>query len=309
MGRFRHQSSLACRVARWFVIAQVFIAGLASAQFKVDVKLVRLLVTVKDAGGKVVGGLDQHEFAVTDTGVKQEIAVFERNTSLPLSISILIDASGSTAKDIRYETQSVEKFLKALLKEGNSSDAASLYSFNYEVSLLSSFTRRQGRLRDALKRIKPEGGTSFYDAIYLAAQDLEGREGRHVIVVVTDGGDTTSVQKYREAFEAAHLADATVYPVLVVPITNDAGRNLGGERALELLARDTGGKVFTPAVGAQLDTAFTDILRDLRTQYLIGYYPRNMPPEAPKFHPVKVELLRPDLRAQTRSGYYGEAAK
>jgi Ca-activated chloride channel homolog len=127
-------------------------------------------------------------------------------------------------------------------------------------------------------------------------------------VVVTDGGDTTSNKKYRDALEAAHLADAVVYPVLVVPITNDAGRNIGGEHALDTIAEGTGGRVFTPAVGAELDAAFTQILRDLRTQYLVGYYPRNLPADTARFHTVRVEMDRKDLRASTRSGYYGDQA-
>jgi len=144
-----------------------------------------------------------------------------------------------------------------------------------------------------------------YDAISLSSRELSPREGRHVIVMVTDGGDTTSRTRYPEALEAAHLADAVIYPILVVPIPNDAGRNTGGEHALYTMAAGTGGRVFEPSVGAQLDQAFTDILRDLRTQYLLGYYPRGLPGDAPRFHPVRVELSRRDLRATTRTGYYG----
>jgi Ca-activated chloride channel homolog len=268
---------------------------------------VRLMVTVKDSQGKLVGSLDKDLFSVYDLGVKQEIAVFERHTALPLSVSILIDNSGSTGKDLRYELQSVERFLRAFFKEGNPADAASLYSFNYDVTLISSFTRRISRLTGGLGGIRPGGATSLYDAIYLSSQDLEKREGRHVIIAVSDGGDTTSRQGYHDALEAAHFADATIYPILVVPITNDAGRNTGGEHALETLATGTGGRVFLPTVGKQLDAAFDDILKDLRTQYLVGYYPKNMPPEAPKFHTVRVDLSSPELRAQTRTGYYGDS--
>ena len=276
--------------------------------FKVDVKLVRLLVTVKDRQGALVGSLDRNDFSVYDCGVKQDLAVFERQTELPLSVSVLIDASGSTAKDVRYETTSVEKFFKALLGEGNPKDAASLYSFNYDVTLLQGFTRSTGRLNENLRSLRSTGGTSLYDAIALATRELGRRDGRHVIVVVTDGGDTTSRTKYSEALEAAQRADAAVYPILVVPITNDAGRNLGGEHALTTIAAGTGGRVFEPSVGAPLDQAFTDILRDLRTQYLLGYYPRNLPANAPRFHPVRVEVARPDLRPSTRTGYYGVAS-
>lgn len=276
--------------------------------FRVDVKLVRLLVNVKDSRGEVVGGLDAKNFRVFDSGIPQEISVFERQTALPLSVSVLVDTSGSTLIKLRYETTSVEKFLHALTNEGNPADAAALYAFNYDVTLMTAFTRKESRLSSGLRGLKPDGGTSLYDALYLASRDLERRSGRHVIVVVTDGGDTTSSKKYQDALQAAHLADAVVYPILVVPISNDAGRNIGGEHALETIAQGTGGRVFTPNVGAELDAAFTQILRDLRTQYLLGYYPRNVPADTAKFHTVKIEMDRADLRPSTRSGYYGDQA-
>ena len=303
MGRFRHKSALVAAVA----IAAIVAIGIAKAQIKVDVKLVRLLVSVKDAKGQLVGSLEKPDFTVYDSGVKQDIAIFEHHTEVPLSVSLLIDTSGSTATNLRYEQTSIEKFLKALLREGNPADAAALYAFDDEVTRMNTFTRREQRLVDSLKLLKGKAGTSFYDAVHLASRDLSNRDGRHVIVAVTDGGDTTSVKKYADAFESAQNADAVIYPILVIPITNDAGRNLGGERALETLASGTGGRVFQPMGAGELDEAFTEILRDLRTQYLVAYYPKNLPPDAPRFHLVKVELGRKDLRATTRTGYYGDA--
>jgi Ca-activated chloride channel family protein len=270
-----------------------------------------MLVTVKNSAGELIGSLEKKDFAVADCGVKQEIQVFERQTAQPLYVALMIDISGSTAKDLRYETTSISKFLRALFGEGNLEDAVSLFSFNYDVAQLTGFTRNRQLVEDRLRTVHPEGGTSLYDAIYLAARELRQREGRRVMVIVTDGGNTTSNRNYRDALEAAQRADAILFPILVVPITNDAGRNLGGERALTTLAQDTGGRVFEPDV-AHLDTAFADILRALRTQYLIGYYPRNLPRDAPRFHPVSV-TVKPespaggkaqDLRVSARSGYY-----
>jgi len=292
-----------------FLLALTHAGVQAQPTFKVDVQMVHLLVNVKNPAGELAGSLDRDEFTIYDCGVKQEISVFERYTSRPLLVSLLVDISGSTAKDLRYEVVSITKFLNALFGEGNPKDLAALYSFNYQVTLNRSFTRRQKALEDDLKLLKAEGGTSLYDAIYLASEDLQGREGRRVIVVVTDGGDTTSNKKYREALEAAQRADALIYPIVVIPITNDAGRNIGGEHALETLASGTGGRIFAPNVGEQLDRAFSDILRDLRAQYMIGYYPRNLPKDAPRFHVVKVELKRKDLRAVTRTGYYGDSIR
>jgi len=305
MGRFSRKSTLIAV----FAIAIVFAICIVNAQtIQVDVKLVRLLVSVKDAKGELVGSLEKPEFSIYDSGVKQDIAVFEHHTEVPLSVSLLVDTSGSTSSNLRYETTSIEKFLRALLREGNPGDAAALYAFNDQVTRMNSFTRREQPLIDSLKTLRGNAGTSLYDAVYLASRESARRDGRHVIVAVSDGGDTTSVKKYADAFESAQNADAIIYPILVIPITNDAGRNLGGERALETLASGTGGRVFQSMGAAELDAAFTEILRDLRTQYLVAYYPHNLPVDAPRFHLVKVELSRKDLRATTRTGYYGDAS-
>jgi Ca-activated chloride channel family protein len=280
------------------------------ATFKVDVPLVRLLVTVKNAAGDLVGSLNRADFTVQDEGVTQEIAVFDRQTAQALSVTLLVDTSASTGKDLKYEITSITKFLNALVQEGNPDDAVSLYTFNWQVTLLNNFTRRIGRLEENMRMLRPEGGTSLYDALYLSTQPLRDREGRHVIVAVSDGGDTTSSKKYRDALDAAQKADAIFYPIVVVPITNDAGRNTGGEHALETLAASTGGRAFYPSVGADLDRAFTEILRDLRTQYLIGYYPRGVAAGDGRFHSVRVQLPnRRDLRVSTRTGYYGEVVR
>lgn len=274
---------------------------------RVEVRLVRLLVTVKDSAGQLIGSLDKQDFAVNDTGVRQDVAVFERHTEQPLSIGVLVDTSASTAKELRYETESVGRFLRAVFREGNPGDAVSLYAFNYDVARLSSFTRRIERLEQHLRQLKPEGGTSLYDAVYLASGDLEDRDGRHVMVVVTDGGDTTSTKRFHDALRAAQRADAVFYSILVMPITNDAGRNIGGENALATLAEGTGGRVFYPSVGPSLDQAFGEILRDLRTQYLLAFYPKNVPPAKDGFHPLRISLSRPGLRVVARNGYYEDS--
>ena len=272
------------------------------ARFSTDVRLVRLLVNVKNPKGELVGSLEKDQFTVFDDNGPQEIKVFERYTTTPLSVAILVDTSGSTRIDWQTEVRSITKFLKALFGEGNEHDAASLFTFNYDVTQQSDFTRNGKRLEDRLKYIKPEGGTSLYDAIYHAAHNLLPREGRRVMVLVSDGGNTTSSKKYEDAREAAQRADAVMYPIVVVPIKNDAGRNLGGEHALQQMAADTGGRWFDATLN-ELDQTFAEILRDLRAQYMLAYYPSDA---RQGFHQVRVELKREDLRATTRTGYYGE---
>jgi len=293
---------------RTFLAAAV--AGVCAQErptFRTEVKLVRLLVSVKDPLGGLVGGLAKEEFRVSDNGVAQEIAFFEQHTEQPLSVAIMLDVSGSTAKDLRYETESLQKFLKALFGSGNPKDQAALFTFNHDVSRATVFTRRQKVLEQAMRGVKAEAGTSLYDAILLGADQLGDRDGRRVMIVITDGGDTTSSTTFHAALEAAHRNDTVIYSVLVVPISNDAGRNIGGEHALAQFASGTGGRVFHPTVGEALDRTFDAILRDLRTQYLLGYYPKNVPLTKNRFHTVKVETKTVGLRVQTRSGYYGDS--
>jgi len=274
--------------------------------FSVKVSLVRVLVSVRDAAGRVLTDLNRDDFRLLDSGVLQKISVFERNTSVPLSVAILIDTSGSTQQDLHYEEDSVLKFLAALLHSGNPEDAFALYSFNWRITQEVDFGRSKNRAEHVLHSLHGEGGTSLYDAIYLASDGLAQRDGRHVMIVVTDGGDTTSYKHFGDALRAAQETDTVVYPIVVVPIENEAGRNIGGEHALAAIAANTGGRSFNPEGFEQLDLAFADLLRELRTQYLIGYYPRNVRQEPRLFHPVQVTVPENTARVSARSGYYDE---
>lgn len=278
-----------------------------SPTIRVNVRLVRILATVKDQAGALIGSLGKGDFEVRDNGAVQQISVFERQTDQPLSIAVLIDNSGSTAKDLKFETDSVTRFLRAVVREGNPEDAVALYSFNWEIIKQNNFTRNIPAIEKSLRMLRGEAGTALYDAIMLASRDIEDRQGRKVLVIITDGGDTTSRSDFQRATEAAQLADAVIYPVLVVPITNDAGRNTGGENALTTFALRTGGRVFSPSLGAALDQTFDQILKDLRTQYLIGYYPKDVPLTKDRFHALEVRTADPRLQVKARSGYYGES--
>lgn len=275
--------------------------------FRSDVRLVPLLATVKDANGALIGDLTRDDFEIYDNGVAQEVAIFETRTEQPLSVSILLDTSLTTAIKLREGRKSVEVFLQSLISSGNERDAAALYTFNDQVTLEQPFTRDLRRLKRGLDRVTAEGGTSLYDALFLAAEAIDRREGRHVVVVVTDGGDTTSRLDIGAAMKRLQEADTVVYPILIVPIQANAGRNVGGENALQIIATRTGGKVFAATLGKELDAVFSEILRDLRTQYLVGFYPRGAPPSKDGFHRLELRTRRPGLLVQTRSGYYGEA--
>jgi len=296
---------LSCVGAGALVALAVF--AQAAPDIRVNVNLVRVLTTVKDPAGNLVGSLPKEDFTILDNGVPQEISVFEHHTEQPLSIALLIDTSGSTAKDLKYEVDSITRFLHALFSEGNPKDSVALYSFNYEVVVQNYFTHNASTIEHRLRLLHGDAGTSLYDAIYLTSKELEGREGRHVMVIVTDGGDTTSTKDFHAALESAQLADAAIYPVLVVPIPTDAGRNVGGENALTTLSQGTGGHVFLPTLGAEMDQAFTHLIEDLRTQYLLAYYPKDVPLTKNRFHRLEIRVRNPQLRVLARNGYYGES--
>jgi Ca-activated chloride channel family protein len=290
-----------------FIVLAGALGVTAWAQFSTDVRLVHVVATVKNRSGQLVGDLQKSDFNITDNCVPQEVRIFARQTDQPLSVALMIDVSGSTAKDLKFETDSAAKFVRALLAESNPKDTVSLWSFDYDVQLVANFTHRMDLIESKLKTIKGDAGTSLFDAIWFAAKELEPREGRKAMVIVTDGGNTTSYRDPHQALEATQLADAIIYPVVVMPITNDAGRNIAGENVLTFMAQGTGGRTFVPTLGAQLDKAFRDIISELRTEYLLGYYPRNVPPTKDRFHRLQVSVNKPELQVFARNGYYGDS--
>ena len=291
--------------------ALLMLCAVASAQettiFRADVNLVHIIAAVRNKAGELVGALNKDDFAIADNGVPQEIAVFNRQTEQPLSVAVLIDVSGSTAKDLKIEIDSASRFLHVLLSEGNPEDRIALYSFDDAVRMVHNYTHDFASLDAKLKKVAGSAGTSLWDAIYLVSKDLEPRQGRKVMVIISDGGETTSRYDSHQALQAAQLADAVIYPVIIMPITNGAGRNVGGENALKFMADGTGGRTFLASLGRVLDKAFDDIVTELRTEYFIGFYPHNVPVPRDPFHRLTVTVKRPELQVSARNGYYGEA--
>lgn len=278
--------------------------------FRSDVRLVTFPVTVKDGNGAPLGDLDRADFRILEEGVPREVAVFERSTNRPVSVALMLDASLSTAIELRYERQSAGRFLASLLGRGSQpADNAAVFAFSSGVVALSAFTRDHGKLEKALQRVRPETGTSLYSAVVLASDVLARRAGRRVIVLITDGGDTTSRVRFADALRAAHTSESAIYALIVLPIRSDAGRNRGGEHALISLAKSTGGEAFVQHGADNLDEAFGQILRSLRTQYLLGYYPRNDTAETGgEFRKVEIQVAREGAVVLARSGYFAPAA-
>jgi Ca-activated chloride channel homolog len=272
--------------------------------FKVDVKLVNVFVTVTDEHGGPIASLKKENFQLKEDGLDQKIAVFDKESALPLSIVLAIDTSLSTRKDLPLELASARRFAHAILRPV---DALSLYQFSETVSELTSFTSDLKVIDHGIDRIRMGSATALYDALFLGSQALEPRYGRKVMVVITDGGDTMSKVDYQEAVRAAETAEAILYSIIIVPIEASAGRDIGGEHALIQLSADTGGKYFYAASMPQLEDAFRQISDELRTQYLLAYYPSQRFADSDFRHiQVTVAGLPPDsgFRVRHRTGYY-----
>jgi Ca-activated chloride channel homolog len=280
--------------------------GLAAQDttFRMDVKLVNLFVNVTDRNGAIVGGLGQDDFKVSEDGRPQKIAIFERQSELPLNITLAIDTSGSTFKDIALEQNASKKFVHAILRQ---QDQMSLIEFATDVRLVVDFTNKIPLLDHGLGSLRLGDATALYDAIYLGSQGLARKHGRKVLVLVSDGGDTAKSTTYAEAQEQALRSEVIIYSIIDVPIEASAGRDTGGEHALITLSEQTGGKSFYASEGG-LEKAFERVSEDLRTQYLLGYYPHDQEP-GKNFHRLQVTVPRAapeELNIRYRTGYYSE---
>jgi Ca-activated chloride channel family protein len=275
-----------------------------SSTLKVDVKLVNVFVTVTDEHGSPVGSLKKENFDLQEDGREEKIAVFQKESALPLSIVLAIDTSLSTRKDLPLEVQSARRFASAILRPV---DAVSVYGFSEVVSEVVSFTSDLKRIDRGIDHIKLGAATALYDALYLGAEALDSRQGRKVMVVITDGGDTVSKTDYKEALRAAQEAEAIVYSIIVVPVESNAGRDTGGEHALIQMSEDTGGKYFYASSLPQLDQAFQKISDELRTQYLLAYYPSQKLSDS-EFRRIQVKIgdipLTANYKVHHRTGYY-----
>jgi Ca-activated chloride channel homolog len=276
-----------------------------STTFKVNVKLVNVYTTVVDQHGAPVASLKKEDFNVLEDGNPEKIAVFQRESELPLSIVIGLDCSGSTKKDLKLETDSARRFARDILRP---IDGLSVYSFSETIDQVVPFTSDLKRIERGISEIVPGSATALYDTIYLASKALMKRDGRKVMVLITDGGDTYSKVDYQEAVRAATQGEVLLYSIIMVPVEQSAGRDTGGEHALIQLSRDTGGKHYYAKDLTQLDVAFKQISDELRTQYLIGCYPSRRL-ASNDFRQIEVRLAPTvpngnSLKVRHRSGYY-----
>jgi VWFA-related protein len=293
-----------------------------SETLKINVNVVQLFFNVKDKKGALIPNLTKDDFQIAEDGKPQTIKYFTAETNLPLTIGMMIDASGSQRNVIDMEKEVGGAFLRQILTD---KDEAFVISFDITVDLLQDFTRDTKRLQTALNKAKVNvdytsggipgmgggpvptqnaPGTLLYDAVYLSAHDMLAKEvGRKAMILLTDGQDEGSRLKIQDAIEAAQKADAIVYVLLCADRGFYGGIGYSGEGDMRKLTEQTGGRVIN--VGNKFDKlkeAFDQIAQELRSQYNVGYVPTNINLDG-TYRKLEIKSKQ-NYKIQARSGYY-----
>jgi Ca-activated chloride channel family protein len=255
---------------------------------RVQTNLVNVLASVMDDKGKPVADLPESAFSLSEEGVPQKIERFEAETNRPVDLALMIDSSASTYKDLKFETEAAAHFIRQVVRPD---DSLCVFEVSEAVTQIGEFSDDVPRLQNAVRRIGVGSGTSIYDAVVLGSNALRRRpEGRRrAIVLVTDAGETTSGSRFEDARRAAIAFDGLIYTIVIRPVKNENGRNTAGEHALITITDSTGGNFFILDEMSQLESLFDEIDRELRTQYLLGYYPQPTPPPGSDRH-VEVKV-------------------
>lgn len=258
-------------------------------RIRVSVNLVSMLVSVLDDHNRPAPDLPVEAFKISEEGVAQKIAVFESETSQPLDLALMIDASLSAHKEFAFEQEAAAHFIRQVLRP---KDRLGVFSFDETVTQRAAFSENVAALQEAVHKIPGGAGTSIYDALVLGSRALEkqAEERRRVIILITDGGETTSHYDFDVARKEAVRSGALLYTILVRPVKNENGRNTAGEHALETITDTTGGAMFFPDTPQELGIIFDRIDRELRTQYRLAYYPNPRGP-ANTYRSIEVNVL------------------
>ena len=292
------------------VAAAVHAAVPIQTTVKVGVELVNVQFSVTDRRGQFITGLQKNDFLVEEDGRKQDIQFFSHD-ELPLTIGLLVDTSPSVRPTFDQERAAAIRFISRVLRPH---DLALVMEFEKSVTLTQDFTDDQRLLARAIDdmRVGPirNGGTSMYDALYLASREkLKEEAGRKAIVLISDGDDTTSKTTEEGAFIAAHASDVVVFSVAidggVRPFRNRGplARSSGDSGALRRISEETGGSFFKIDNPKEFDGAFDKINEELRHQYSLAYVSMN-PAKDGKYRRIRIISRDSSYRIQARKGYY-----
>ena len=278
------------------------------------VEVVNMIFTVLDKKNRFVTDLGREDFKVLEDKKPQAIQYFSRETDLPLRIGMLIDTSNSVRERFQFEQEAAIDFFYNVIRRGK--DKAFLMAFDIEPTVVQDFTDDPETLAKAVRSLRPGGGTTLFDAVYLAARDKlsvtnpEEQNYRRVLILISDGQDTFSRVTRGDALEMAERAEVAVYTIS----TNTESLSLStsapekyhlteGDKVLKEFADSTGGRSFFPYKAEDLSQSFEDIGLELRSQYSLGFRPTQLVADG-RFHQVQILSDRKDVRVRTRRGYY-----
>lgn len=273
----------------------------SQATIRSEVALVNVVFTALDKKERPAGGLKVDDFRVFEDGKPQRIEYFSplgRESEVPLTIALLIDTSGSVQDKLDFEKTTAAEFFKEILRPNR--DLALIIQFDSDVNLVQDFTQDQDALLGSLKGLRAGNSTALYDAVYLASEEkLKGEVGRKVIVVITDGEDTSSKVRREEAIKAAQKHDVLIYGIGV------RGDGYGANfRVLKKFAEETGGAFFSPrAELREIQSAFRAIGRDIQGQYSLAYSSTNKNKDG-SYRSIQLRCTASGVRIRARKGYF-----
>lgn len=285
------------------------------------VERVNVVFSVLNRRQKFITDLNQENFNVLEDGKEQNILTFGRQTDLPLRVGILLDTSNSIRDRLKFEQEAAIDFIHNVIRRKK--DMAFLMSFDSEAGLVEDFTDDADKLTQAVRRLRAGGGTALYGGIRFACRQKlmnpplprgDNPQVRRVLVVISDGIDTDPAGPLRsEAIEACQRAETAIYAVSTstdwLSVTGDKPKKYhmtDGDKVLEQLAEDCGGRAFYPYRIDDLARSFADIDQELRSQYQITYEPANKRADG-RFRTIRIEVDRRGLEVRARKGYYADS--
>jgi Ca-activated chloride channel homolog len=277
-------------------------AANSDTRITLDVNRVNMLFTVSDKKGRFVTDLKKEDFEILEEKKPQQIMEFVAESDLPLRLAVLIDTSNSVRERFRFQQEAAIEFINSVVRP---QDRAIVVSFDSGPELIADLTADTNKLAQAVRSLRPGGGTSLYDAIYYASHDkLQQDQPRHkfrrALIVLSDGDDNNSRYSRDQALEMAQKADVVVYAIS----TNNSGMEKDGDKVLKYFTKETGGLVFFPFKVQDLSQSFENIANELRHQYNLLYRPEPAKTDG-LFHQVGIRIKnRKDLVVRARKGYY-----
>jgi VWFA-related protein len=270
--------------------------------FRSEVTRVNMLFTVTDRRGRFVTDLTKNEFQVFENKKPQSILEFTSETDLPLRLAILIDTSNSIRERFHFQQEAATNFINSVVRD---QDKATVVSFDTAAELAADMTNNTNDLENAIRRLRPGGGTALYDAIYYAckeklSKDLPLSKFRRAMVILSDGDDNDSRYSRDQALEMAQRADTVIYTIS----TNISHVETEGDKVMRYFAEQTGGVCFFPFEAKDLNQSFENIANELRHQYNLFYRPEPLNNDG-RYHEVQIKVKgRKDLIVRARRGYY-----